>query len=67
MQKTFDTDTYYIAYNDEKIHCGLAKEGTQVATQMPNYEEYDTENKWKERLEELGYDMSRFDEELMEE
>ena len=62
MQKNYDEDTYYIAYNDEKIHTGLAKAGTQVATIMPNYEEYYFEAAWKNRLEELGYDMTKFDE-----
>lgn len=67
MKKIYNEDTYYIAWNDSKIHTALAKAGTQVATIMPNYEEFDNEDNWKNRLKELGYDLSKFDEEVIQE
>ena len=57
MQKIFDKDGYYIAYSDDKeiVHAGEVKEGKQVATAQPNFEEFEDRKKWKDRAEELGY------------
>ena len=52
-----DTDTYYIAYNEDKstIHAGKVLEGNQLVTAQPILEEFYDETDWKTRAEELGY------------
>ena len=52
-----DTDTYYIAYNEDKsiIHVGKVLEGNQLVTAQPILEEFYDETDWETRAEELGY------------
>jgi hypothetical protein len=62
MEKTFDTDTYVICHNGaEIIHPSVVQARTKLSSGQPQYEEFSTEEEWKARLTELGYDISNLD------
>jgi hypothetical protein len=62
MKKQYDCDCYIICHNGSDIvHPSKIECGTYVATGQPNVEEFPTEEEWKARLTELGYDTSRLD------
>lgn len=46
---------YYIAYGDEVIHCGELGVDMVLNTGQPNLEQFNNEQEWKSRLDELGY------------
>ena len=62
MEKTFDTEMYVICHNGaDIIHPSKVQAGTTLASGQPQYEEFSSEDDWKTRLTELGYDVSQLD------
>ena len=62
-----DNDLYYIAHNDgekQRIHAGFCEKANQLITGMVVLEVFSTEQDWKDRLDELGYEFE--DEELLQ-
>ena len=60
-----DNDLYYIAHNDgeeQRIHAGFCEIARQLKTGMVVLEVYHKKAEWEDRLEELGYDMSKLEE-----
>ena len=52
MNKDYTEQKFIICYNDEGIvHYTGISTGESISTGLPHYEEYDTEEEWKNRLE----------------
>jgi hypothetical protein len=59
MEKTFEKTAYVICHNGKDIiHPSKVEKGTTLASGQPEFEEFSDETAWKERLTELGYDVS---------
>lgn len=59
MEKTFEEAAYVICHNGKDIiHPSKVEKGTTLASGQPEFEEFSDESAWKERLTELGYDIS---------
>jgi hypothetical protein len=59
MQKSYTEKTYVICHNgSDIIHPVVVEPGTNLATGQPEFEEFSDEEAWKERLQELNYDIS---------
>ena len=54
MKKIVKNDTWFIAHNNEIYHDGFASAGTCIETGLPNIEEFDNEEAWNDRKEELN-------------
>jgi hypothetical protein len=52
MEKTYTEKKYVICYNDDGIvHYTVVSSGQAIGSGLPHYEEYDTEDEWRNRLE----------------
>lgn len=59
MIKTFDSASYIICHGpDGAIHFSKVDSGMTVHTDQPNVEDFDNEEDWKARIQELGGDIS---------
>jgi hypothetical protein len=59
MEKTFEKTAYVICHNGKDIiHPSKVEKGTNLASGQPEFEEFSDETAWKERLTELGYNIS---------
>ena len=59
ITKTYEVTTYVIAHNEpETIHPVIVEPGTVFSTGQPFLEEFETEEEWKARLTEFGYDIA---------
>lgn len=62
MEKTFEEAAYVICHNGKDIiHPSKVSKGTSVTTGQPEFEEFSDEVAWKERLVELGYDVTKLE------
>lgn len=62
MEKTFTETLYVICHNGaDVVHPMKVEAGANLTTGQPYYEEYSTEEEWKSRLSELGYQLPDFD------
>ena len=54
MKKIVENDTWFIAHNNEIYHDGFSPAGTCIETGLPHVEEFDSEEAWNDRKEELN-------------
>ena len=56
MKKDYTEQKYIILYNDDGvIHYTGISTGESIVSGLPHYEEYDTEDDWKLRLNDFGF------------
>jgi hypothetical protein len=59
IEKTYTETTYVICHNgSDIIHPSEVRPGTVLATGQTYLEEFTDKNEWKDRLAEMGYDIS---------
>lgn len=57
MKRTFTTTTYVICHGaGDVVHSSKVEAGSTLRTGQPNVEEFDNEDQWKARIQELGGD-----------
>jgi hypothetical protein len=54
MKKIVKNDTWFIAHNNEIYHDGFSPAGTCIETGLPHIEEFNSEEAWNDRKEELN-------------
>jgi len=65
MKRDYTEQKYIILHNDDGvIHYVGISTGESIVSGLPHYEEYDTEDDWKLRLNDFGIS---FDEDIEEE
>jgi len=63
MKKLYESQLFVICHNgSDVIHPSEVKPGTYLATGQLYVEEFSSEEEWKTRLTELGFDLSKLEE-----